>query len=178
MGGLALALDEGGAYIEEVECRLLDYLRLYRQYRVELLKKGGGLMQDHPEPVATTWSLSFERVEQRNPAAADLLYVCAFLQPDASPEELLLEGAQHLGQEIQQFSTNPLAFDQAIRALRSYSLIQRNPTKHLLSLHRLVQAVLKDAMDKPTYRLWAERTVQAVENILPGVYHCPREAYE
>src|SRR5260370_23675007 len=33
-------------------------------------------------------------------------------------------------------------------------------------------------MDKPTYRLWAERTVQAVENILPEVDHRTRECYE
>ena len=178
MGGLPLALDQAGAYIEEVPCSLSDYLKLYRQYRAELLKERRSLLPDHPEPVATTWSLSFEKIEQSNLAAADLLRVCAFLQPDAIPEEILLEGAEHLGQEVQALSTNPLAFNRAIEVLRSYSLIQRNPTEHLLSVHRLVQAVLKDAMDQPTYRLWAKRTVQAVEEILPEVDHHTRERYE
>jgi len=178
MGGLPLALDQAGAYIEETHDSLSDYLKLYRQYRVTLLKERGGLVLDHPEPVATTWSLSFEKVKQSNPAAADLLRVCAFLQPDAIPEEILLEGASYLGQEIQQFSTNPLTFGKALKALFSYSLIQRNPMEHLLSIHRLVQAVLKDEMDQTTYHLWADRTVQAVGATLPEVDHRTKGRYE
>ena len=69
----------------------------------------------------------------------------------------------HLGQAVQPLSTNSLAFDQALKALFSYSLIQRNRSEHLISVHRLVQAVLKDAMDQAMYRLWAERTIQAVK---------------
>ena len=34
-------------------------------------------------------------------------------------------------------------------------------------MHRLVQAVLKDGMDAPTYHQWAERVVQAVNDALP-----------
>jgi tetratricopeptide (TPR) repeat protein len=178
MGGLPLALDQAGAYVEEVQCSLSDYLKLYLQYRATLLKERGGLVPDHPEPVATTWSLSFEKIEQIYPAATDLLRVCAFLQADAIPEEILLEGAQHLGQQIQHLSVNPLAFDEALKALLSYSLIQRKPATHLLSVHRLVQAVIRDAMDQQTYHLWAERTIQAVEAILPEVDHGTSERYE
>ena len=43
--------------------------------------------------VATTWSLSFERVRREMPCAADLLRLCAFLAPDAIPEEIITEGA-------------------------------------------------------------------------------------
>ncbi len=178
MGGLPLALDQAGAYIEETQCSLSDYLKFYHQYRAMLLRERGGLVPDHPEPVATTWLLSFEKIEQSNLAAADLLRVCAFLQPDAIPEEILFEGAQYLGQEIQQLSTNPLGLDQALKVLLSYSLIQRNSTDHLLSIHRLVQAVLKDTMDQTTYLLWAERTMQAVEQVLPDVDHSTRKNYE
>jgi len=135
-------------------------------------------VSDHREPVATTWTLSFEKIEEHHPAAADLLRVCAFLQPDAIPEEILLEGAPHLGQEVQHLATNPLAFDQALKALFSYSLIQRNRSEHLISVHQLVQAVLKDAMDQTMYRLWAERTIQAVEATLPEVDHHTKKWYE
>ncbi|GAC1436084.1 MAG: hypothetical protein PVSMB2_03510 [Ktedonobacteraceae bacterium] len=37
----------------------------------------------------TTWSLSFQQIEQQSPAAADMLRLCAFLAPDVIPEELL-----------------------------------------------------------------------------------------
>ncbi len=63
LGGLPLALDQAGAYIEETQCSLADYLQLYRSQRADLLNARGGLVPDHPEPVATTWSLSFAQVE-------------------------------------------------------------------------------------------------------------------
>ncbi len=63
LGGLPLALDQAGAYIEETSCSLLDYQSLYRARRAEMLKVRGGLVDDHPESVATTWSLSFQILE-------------------------------------------------------------------------------------------------------------------
>jgi len=93
LGGLPLALDQAGAYIEETHCSLADYLHLYRNQRAELLKARGGLVPDHPGSVATTWSLSFAQVQVRSAAAVDLLRVCAFLHPDAIPEETITEVA-------------------------------------------------------------------------------------
>src|SRR5947207_10865022 len=75
LGGLPLALDQAGAYIEETHCSLADYLQLYRSQRADLLAARGGLVPDHPEPVATTWSLSFAQVQARSAAAAELLPV-------------------------------------------------------------------------------------------------------
>jgi tetratricopeptide (TPR) repeat protein len=36
-----------------------------------------------------TWALSFQKVEQANPAAADLLRLCSFLAADSIPEAIL-----------------------------------------------------------------------------------------
>ncbi|QBD77308.1 hypothetical protein EPA93_15435 [Ktedonosporobacter rubrisoli] len=44
--------------------------------------------------------LSFEKVEQTNVAAADLLRLCAFLHPDAIPEEIIVKGAPYLGKHL------------------------------------------------------------------------------
>ncbi len=167
LGGLPLALDQAGAYIEETHCSLADYLHLSRSQRADLLKARGGLVPDHPEPVATTWSLSFAQVQARSAAAADLLRVCAFLHPDAIPEEIITEGAASLGPELQAVAQSPLALNQVIGVLLYYSLLKRQPEEHLLSVHRLVQAVLKDGMDVPTSHGWAERVVQAVNDALP-----------
>ena len=70
LGGLPMALDQAGAYIEETQCGLLRYLQLYQKQHTLLLKRRGGAVPDHAEPVATTWSLSFEQIEQRSHAAA------------------------------------------------------------------------------------------------------------
>ena len=178
LGGLPLALDQAGVYIEETQCSLADYLQFYRTQRADLLKARGGLVLDHPESVATTWSLSFAQVEKRSAVAADLLRVCAFLHPDAIPEEIITEGATALGPEVQAMDRNPLVFNQAIGVLLSYSLLKRQAEEHLLSVHRLVQAVLKDGMDASTYHKWAERVVQAVEMALPNVEYRTYARYE
>jgi tetratricopeptide (TPR) repeat protein len=166
--GLPLALDQAGAFIEETQCGLADYLQLYRTRQAELLKRRGRLVTDHPDSVATTWSLSFEKVEQANPVAADLLRLCAFLDPDVIPEEIMTKGASELGSTLKAVAAEPMRLNEAIAEVRTYSLLRRNPD-HTLTIHRLVQAVLKQGMNKSTQRRWAERAVRAVSQAFPEV---------
>ncbi len=168
VGGLPLALDQAGAFIEETQCGLAGYLQLYRTRQVEVLKRRGRLVTDHPDSVATTWSLSFEKVEQANPVAADLLRLCAFLDPDVIPEELITKGVSELGPVLKVVATEPVQLNEAIADVRTYSLLRRNPD-HTLTIHRLVQAVLKQGMNKSTQRRWAERAVRAVNQAFPEV---------
>ncbi len=166
LGGLPLALDQAGAYIEESAYHLAGYFKLYHKQRTALLKRRGGLATDHPAPVATTWSLSFERVEQADSLAADLLRLCAFLDPDAIPEEILLEGirvpdSQSEGTPLDQWRVN-----EAVGILLRFSLVQRHAETVMLTMHRLVQAVIQDMMDKETQSLWADRAVQVVNRAI------------
>jgi tetratricopeptide (TPR) repeat protein len=133
-----------------------------------LLNRRGELVREHPDPVTTTWSLSFEKVQHANPAAADLLRLCAFLDPDSIQEEIITKGAASLGPVLQPIATDPLKLNEAIGALLAYSLIQRTP-HHTLTIHRLVQAILKHGMNKNTKRRWAERAVRAVNHAFPEV---------
>ena len=170
VGGLPLALDQAGAYIEETGCSLAEYQRLYQRRRANLLaERRGQLVDDHPLPVATTWSLSFAQVEQNNPAAADLLRLCAFLAPDAIPEEIITQGAEHLGPQLAPVGADPYLLNQAVEALRAYSLLSRDPHTHMLSMHRLVQATLKDQMNEQDRQQWAERTIRAVNAAFPAM---------
>src|SRR5579875_264468 len=169
LDGLPLALDQAGAYIEETGCSLSDYLERYHTSRAALLRRrGGGPTTDHPESVAATWSLSFERIKQQNAAAADLLAVCAFLPPDAIPEEIIREGASELGPHLGHVAVDPLELDEAIRDLRQFSLVRRDSENRMLSIHRLVQTVLREAMDEQEQRLWTERVVRAVSRVFPA----------
>jgi tetratricopeptide (TPR) repeat protein len=168
MDGLPLALDQAGAYIEETACGLQRYWQLYQTQGAHLLKERGSLVTDHPDPVATTWSLSFQNVEQANPAAAELLRFCAFLAPDAIPEELFPKSAAKLGPLLEQIVSDLSSLNTAIRELFKYSLVYRDPEAKALSIHRLVQQVLKDQMDEETQRQWAERAVRAVNNVFPN----------
>ncbi len=134
LGGLPLALDQAGAYLEEVGMDLEGYWRLYQQHRADLLQRRGGLVADHPAPVATTWSLSFQQLRQRNPAATELLRILAFLSPDSIPEEILTADASALGPVLAPIAASTFQLNQVLEALRAYSLIRRNPTERTLSL--------------------------------------------
>jgi nuclear transport factor 2 (NTF2) superfamily protein len=160
LGGLPLALDQAGAYIEETGCRLQDYQRIYQQHRRKLLQERRGLVEDHPEPVATTWSLSFASVEEKNPAAAELLRFCAYLAPDGIPEELIIKGASHLGEILAPVAVEPFLLDQALAIIQAYSLMHRDPRTHMLLVHRLVQAVLRDSISVEEEKIKKRRAVQ------------------
>ena len=62
LDGLPLALDQAGAYIKEVPCTLGEYLALYQMRRQEVLRVRSSFEEVYPASVATTWSLSFEKV--------------------------------------------------------------------------------------------------------------------
>jgi tetratricopeptide (TPR) repeat protein/DNA-binding CsgD family transcriptional regulator len=175
LGYLPLALDQAGAYLEETRCGLSQYLELSRSHRANLLRHRGGLALDHPDPVATTWSLSFALIEQRSALAADLLRLCAVLHPDAIPEALFLQAAIHLGPVLAAIQADPLAFNQALAVIGIYSLMRRNPREQTLSMHRLVQAVLDDAMSEEERERWTGRAIVALHALFPWVR---REGWE
>src|SRR5262249_44580003 len=108
--------------------------------------------------------LAFERVEVLNPAATDLLRVCALLASEAIPEEIFREGALHLGLLL---ASGGVSWDQAIGVLHDYSLVLRSAEAQSLTIHRLVQAVLQDTMDEQTLNRWGECTVLAVNTVFP-----------
>src|SRR6266487_1069595 len=167
--GLPLAIDQAGAYIEQTQCGLAHYLKLYQQHRADLFKWKPRVPSGYPRTVASTWALAFEQVEQRNPAAADLLRLCAFLDPDSIPEDLLKERASELGPVLKPLLENDFKFNDAIDVLRSFSLIRRLPDTGSLAIHRLVQVVLKDRIDRRAQKRWAERTIRMVNAAFPAV---------
>ncbi len=181
VNGLPLALDQAGAYIHEVGCRVSEYRLLFadeKRHRQELLSRRGSFPSDHPESVATTFLLSFQKIEQADLAAADLLRFFAFLSPDNIPEELLQGGLEELGVTLQTLTDEPLQLNEVIAKLRNYSLIHRDRDSRAFSIHRLVQISIRNMMGEDTQRQWAERTVRAVNRVFPlsGRYRSTRSA--
>jgi len=164
LGGLPLALEQAGAYIEETACGVLGYRQRYETHHSKLLKRRSHLNTEYPESVATTWLFSFRQVERTHSAAAELLSLCAFLDSDNIPEEMITSGAPYLGSCLGPVAADPLKLDAAIDILRRFSLLHRNPADTTLSIHRLVQAVLKDRMPRRRQKRWALRTIHVVNS--------------
>ena len=136
LDGLPFALDQAGACIEETGCGLSGYLNLYRSHGLELLRSRGALTSDHPDPVATTWALSFENIEKASPAAAELLRFCAFLHPDGIPEEVFSKGAPEREPALGVVASDTLAWNNALAEILKYSLFRRDPNAetHVVSV--------------------------------------------
>lgn len=169
LDGLPLALDQAGAYIEDTGCTLSDYLSCYKARRVTLLDRRGNVVTDHPQSVRMTFSLCFEQVAQANPEAIELLRLCAFLAADAIPEELIKAEDVVSGPWLQPLATDTFAFDTAIAVLRTYSLLRRNTETRMLTIHRLVQAILKDELSEYEQRNWSQRVLHALARVFPEI---------
>lgn len=165
MGGLPLALDQVGAYIDESGCSLLNYLQLYQKQPTHLLDRRGIMKQDHPHSVAATFLLTYMHMKHEQGIAADVLSICTFMHTEAIPEEFFVVGARHLG--LESVASNLSQFDQAISVLRNLSLLQRDPENHTLSIHCLVQAVLQGSMDEQERAAWVKRINAALNLAFP-----------
>ena len=176
VGGLPLALDQAGAYLEATQCGLPSYLKLFRTHRAVLLQQRGQGSWGHPESVSTTFILAITAIAQRHPAVWDLLRVCAFLQPDAIPEELFLQGAEYLGATLEAVCHDGMEWDQVISLLCAYSLLSRQPEERTLSMHRLVQVVLLDSMAEVEQKAWTRRVIEMLDAVFPDVWNVTRYA--
>lgn len=162
LGGYPLALDQAGAYIEETCISLADYIRHYGEARQFLLNRRGSLESEydgHPESVTVTIELSLRKACEQHPKAADIMYFCSFFYPDCIPENIVQED---VGLQI-----DTKTFYELIAILRHYSLVKRDTIDKSLSVHPLVQAVLKDSMPSDLRQQWRERIIRTLDAILP-----------
>ena len=86
--------------------------------------------------------------EEESAAAADLLRFCALLDPDAIPEELFVDGANELGENLERLAESPDDLHEIVGRVTRYSLVTRDPGEKTLSIHRLVQEVIRDGMSE------------------------------
>ncbi len=173
LGGLPLALEQAGAYVQASGQSLAGYLALFRQRRADLL--GRGEPTGYPDTVATTWTVAFEDVQRAAPGAAGLLRLLAFCAPEAIPLRLLLQPrpglAGRLGQDVAPvlgpLLEDELAAGDAVAALRRYSLISP-PADGSVSVHRLVQAITADQMPADLASQWRQAAATVIEAAIPA----------
>jgi tetratricopeptide (TPR) repeat protein len=154
LDGLPLAINQAGAYLAESSATVVEYLTAYRQRGLELLEQASD--PDHTS-VTITFRLALEQMQSRavfGPAAVELVYLCAFLMPDAIPEVVL---SAYCSEQ----------FDDIYAAFLTYSLATRNPENRTLTVHLLVQHSAQEALTPDEQRLWRQRAVHAVAEATP-----------
>ncbi len=163
MDGLPLALEQAGAFIEENHRTIREYTRLYQQEALQLMARHGDLGDESHKPVTVTFTLAYEQLEQQNPMAARLLRLCAFFAPDNIPEEILEDEYGDLTAALGGALATEWERINLIRAVCSRSLLTRDAADRSLSLHRLVQLVLRESLNADAKREWAEHAVNVLD---------------
>jgi tetratricopeptide (TPR) repeat protein len=139
LGDLPLALEQAAAYLEQTQLPPAEYLHLLTARAADMY--GRGRVVDHQHTIATLWSLSLDRLRAAQPAAVQLLGLCAWLAPEPIPLDVFTDHPEHLPAPLDRVASDALAFAETVGALVDYSLARR--TDAGLLLHRLVQAVIR-----------------------------------
>jgi tetratricopeptide (TPR) repeat protein len=168
LGYLPLALEQASAYIYERGCSLQDYLASLRQRCLSLLDMAIP-STGYTKTIRSAWIMNFADIEHTSAPSADLLRLSAFLAPDGIPLELLERGTTELGPALSKTLTpsevDPLAVDELLYPLVRYSLVTRE--QRSFSIHRLLQAVVREQIPPEEQREWARRAVRALNRTFP-----------
>jgi tetratricopeptide (TPR) repeat protein len=146
LGGLALGLEQAGAFINRKHLSLLAYRQRWEQQEQKLRHWFDEREMHYPKSLAVTWETSFE---QLSPSAQALLNLLAWFAPapiprqsfEASftPETLtaLLEDAG----SATQATTAPPDLEDLLDELSSLSLLKWESGNQAFTIHRLVQEI-------------------------------------
>lgn len=146
LGCLPLALEQAAAYIVETPgMTFQEYLKIFRERHHQLWAKEKPPV-NYPATVATTWSLSIDRINKENTDSADLLKLCAFFAPEDIPASIL-----------KKLIDDDLRFAEMVKILKNYSLI--DVTSEKISIHRLVQLVTRDHLNIKEKKTWISRGI-------------------
>jgi tetratricopeptide (TPR) repeat protein len=164
LGGLPLGLEQAGAYVAATgTVTLAGYAELFATRALELLRRGQPFGYQHT--VATTWSLALQRLEDSDPAAVGLVTLAAFLAPDNLPQTLLTTHPERLPEPLAAAASDPLALADAVAALRRFSLMR--VIGDALFIHRLLQTVIRAALDADVECAWVVTAVQLLRAGFP-----------
>jgi tetratricopeptide (TPR) repeat protein len=164
LGGLPLALEQAGAYTAATgTVSLAAYGERLTTRAPDLLNREQPLGYQHT--VATTWSLALERLQETAPAAVGLLTLAAFLAPDDLPQALLTAHHVELPEPLASAALDAFSLGDSVVALRRYSLVR--VVADGLFVHRLVQVVVRTALDSEAERAWAATAVRLLDAGFP-----------
>ena len=172
LGCLALAIEQAAAYIREASRDLFNFLPSYRKDRKShhsRLSKGN--RGYYAGSVSTTWHLSFQQIGKNNKDASKLLRLLSFLNPDGILTDFLKAGEEGLDAERREIISDDDRFSEALGELERFSLIGRqvdNTSGERITIHRLVQTVIKDEMPRELFSTLTETVIRLCRSAFPG----------
>ena len=115
--------------------------------------------------MASTWDISFQRIEGAQPGAAELLRLCAYLAPDDIPLSVLRTTEVELPEGLAEALKDEIGWDRVLGSLRVYSLVQQQEDG--LRVHRLVQWVVRESLGTEQRKQWLATAIRLLIGVLP-----------
>ena len=143
LGDLPLAVAQAAGFMAETGTSTDEYLELLATQAGQLLDQAA-TGSPYPRSLAAATRLAAARLDDDDPAAAQLASVCAFLAPEPIPEDLFTANPGALPGELAARAADPLAWRQTLAQLTRQSLARID--QRGLVLHRLTQAILRDRL--------------------------------
>jgi tetratricopeptide (TPR) repeat protein len=162
LGCVPLALEQTSALIAQSAILGLN------GYLEQLQQRSGGAELLARVGVGTAWDLSLTLLQEESPGAVDLLELAAFLAADDLPWHQLVDHAELLPARLAVAARNAIALDEAVNALRRYSLA-KVAGKDRLSVNRLLQTVIEQRLTPPERRGWVKVAVRLLDASFPDV---------
>ncbi|WP_285476337.1 FxSxx-COOH system tetratricopeptide repeat protein [Amycolatopsis sp. NBRC 101858] len=152
LGDLPLALAQAATWRAETGMPIEEYLRLFDEKVAEILEASPPA--EYEVPIAAAWSVSFDQLRTLDPAAHQLLQVCAFFAPEPISRNLFtgVHGVS-IAPELDIALRDPMRLGRVLRDINRCGLARLDHRSDTLLLHRLVQLVLRNRMSP------AQRTV-------------------
>lgn len=144
LGDLPIALDYAASYQIETAISVDDYLRVLKDKALYLTAEG------QQNPLVATWMVSVAQVRKTHPEAGALLELLAFFGPDPISRDVLSSRGPGADDSLQEILGDPLKLSAAMRALARYALIQIDVDNRSVSMHRLVQQLLRETAEEAT----------------------------
>ncbi|MCJ1680091.1 FxSxx-COOH system tetratricopeptide repeat protein [Streptomyces sp. APSN-46.1] len=151
LGDLPLAIEQGGAWHAATGMPVSEYLDLLAERRPGILELDPA--PDYPISVAAAWNISLDQLAASNPAARQLLEICACMAPEPIPLSIL-RGTRNVDitPVLDPVLRDPVLLARATRDLTKLSLIKLDYKSGTLHIHRLMQAVLAAGLDEEQTR--------------------------
>lgn len=144
LGDLPIALRQAAAWMYETATPVSEYLAQFQEKRSEILPTLTPADPDYPVTVVTAWNVSLDKLATTNPAALQLLQVCAFFSTAPIPRYLFtyvrdISAPPALSEAL----SNPTKLSRALSEISRYGLAQINHRTRTIQLHQLVQRALR-----------------------------------
>ena len=169
LGGLALALEQAGAYIVHRRCSLGDYLAEWRSRLPTVLAWHDQRLMRYPTSVAVTWQTT---IDQLDPGDVALLLLLAWFAPEPIPLFVFDgERADTIWRSVTGLIAAGVESDggvlDAAAGLAGYSMVRWDTNTDSISVHRVVQQILRDNLDNEASD-WIVLSLRLLDAAYPG----------